>query len=72
MSNYNNNDTLSKNNNNNNGCLNQYYRYVVGMTPPNQSPVVDINQYQKLYVDTLVGKCSILLYDPILCLLRQH
>ncbi|CEG72739.1 hypothetical protein RMATCC62417_08239 [Rhizopus microsporus] len=53
MSNYNNNDTpLSKNNNN--GCLNQYYRYVVGMTPPNQSPIVDINQYQKLYVDTLV------------------
>lgn len=46
-------------------CLEQYYRYIVGMSMNQQtsSNIVnaimnqnDINQYQKVYVDTLVGK----------------
>ncbi len=51
----------------NDGCLDQYYCYLVGMTTTtttttnsassiHQQQFVDINQYQKLYVDTLVGK----------------
>lgn len=46
-------------------CLEQYYRYIVGMSmnQQNSSNIInaimnqnDVNQYQKVYVDTLVGK----------------
>lgn len=40
---------------NENNCLEQYYRYIVGMSM-NQQPPSTENEYQKIYVDTLVGK----------------
>lgn len=51
-----------KNNSNGNesNCLEQYYRYIVGMSMNhnnnNNNNLVDQNEYQKIYVDTLVGK----------------
>lgn len=49
---------------NENNCLENYYRYIVGMSmnqqPNNLVNTIlngnDLTQYQKLYVDTLVGK----------------
>lgn len=69
MSNYNNKNIILQSSTND-GCLDQYYCYLVGMTTTTttnhsassihpqqqQQQFVDINQYQKLYVDTLVGK----------------
>ncbi|KAI9482749.1 MAG: hypothetical protein EXX96DRAFT_555479 [Benjaminiella poitrasii] len=47
--------------NNDGNCLEQYYRYLVGMSMTQQTSLVnniiqqnDMSQYQKLYVDTLV------------------
>lgn len=55
---------------NENNCLENYYRYIVGMSMNQQQPTTatttnnlvntilngnDLTQYQKLYVDTLVG-----------------
>jgi hypothetical protein len=65
MSNYTSN--FITNNNDKNNCLEQYYRCIVGMSMNQQThqqqqlvnAIInqnDINQYQKIYVDTLVGK----------------
>jgi hypothetical protein len=69
MSNYNSFIIPSTTTNNENNCLEQYYRYIVGMSMNqpllnNKSSIVnaiinnqnDLNHYQKIYVDTLVGK----------------
>lgn len=65
MSSYNNKNILSSSTTNE--CLDQYYCYLAGITTASvqqqqQQQLVDINQYQKLYVDTLVGKVSLDLY----------
>lgn len=53
MSNYNS-LILPKNNENN---LEHYYRYIVGMSMNQPAPpMMNPNEYQKIYVDTLVGK----------------
>ncbi|CAO3682983.1 unnamed protein product [Rhizopus stolonifer] len=55
MSSYNNKNILSSSTTNE--CLDQYYCYLAGITTTSvqqQQQLVDINQYQKLYVDTLV------------------
>lgn len=70
MSNYNS-FILPQNNENN--CLEHYYRYIVGMSM-NQQPAptttivpaaapMNQNEYQKIYVDTLVGKYK---YKPFI------
>lgn len=76
MSNYNSfiiPSTFNKNDQQQN-CLEQYYRYIVGMSMNQQqqqntkSSIVnaiinnqnDLNHYQKIYVDTLVGKSQLL------------
>jgi hypothetical protein len=54
----------TKNSSNESNCLEQCYRYIVGMSM-NQSNIPDINQYQKIYVDMLVGEHHIHVLKPI-------
>lgn len=62
MSNYNSFILPSIQTKNENQCLEQYYRYIVGMSmnqqqqQPKINTINDLTQYQKVYVDTLVGK----------------
>jgi hypothetical protein len=37
-------------------CLEQYYRYLVGTSMSQSKTISDISTFQKLYVDTLVGR----------------